>query len=93
MAKVIERAREGYDAEYVVFGKVYKWRPERVVVECVCGERVALTSSYTACEECGADHTGIVREDLSDRPSQGDEDIHPWRYDDLEDREGDGLPY
>ncbi len=93
MAKVIERARAGYEAEYVVFGKVYKWRPERVVVECVCGERVALTPSYTACEECGADHTGIVRKDLSGRPSQGDEDIHPWRYDDLEDGENEGLPY
>ncbi len=94
MAKVIERARAGYDAEYVVFGKVYKWRPERVVVECVCGERVALTPSYTVCEECGEDHTEIVREALSEGcPSQGDKDIHPWRYDGLEDHEDDGLPY
>lgn len=92
MAKVIERARAGYEVEDVEYGKVYSWRPESVVVECGCGEKASLTPFETTCEECGAEHMGLVREDLSDRQSQGDEDVHPWRY--TEDGEDDAtLPY
>jgi hypothetical protein len=48
--------------------------------------------NQTVCEECGAEHTRLVREDLSDRQPQDDEDIHPWRYtEDGEDNET--LPY
>jgi hypothetical protein len=48
--------------------------------------------NQTVCEECEADHTRLVREDLSDRQPQDDEDIHPWRYtEDGEDNET--LPY
>ncbi len=62
------------------------------MVECGCGEEASLTHSETACEECGAEHTGLVREDLSERQPQGDEDVHPWRY--TEDDEDNGaLPY
>lgn len=80
MAKVIERVRARYDVQEVEMGEVYTWRPESVVVECGCGEETSLTYSETACEECGAEHTGLVREDLSDRPPQGDEEVRPWRY-------------
>lgn len=93
MAKVIERTRAGYDVEDVEFGKVYSWRPGSVVVECGCGEKASLTPSETACEECGTEHTRLVREELSDLSPQGDEDMHPWRYDELEDREDYRLPY
>ena len=55
----------------------------------MCGEETALTPSETACEECGAEHTGLVREDLSDRQPQGDEDVHPWRYSE----DDEALPY
>ena len=92
MAKITERARAGYDVEEVEYGKVYRWQPETVVVECGCGEEASLTSSETDCEECGAEHTRLVREDLSERQPQGDEDMHPWRY--MEDHEDNGaLPY
>ena len=92
MAKITDRARAGYEVEEVAYGKIYSWRPESVVVECECGEETTLTPSATACEECGTEHTGIVREDLSDRKTQGDEDVHPWRY--TEDDEDNGaLPY
>ena len=92
MAKIIERARARYDVEDVEHGTVYRWKPESVMVECGCGEKTILTHSETACEECGAEHTGLVREDLSYRQSQDDEDVHPWRY--SEDREDDTvLPY
>ena len=80
MAKITDRARAGYEVEDVEYGKVYRWQPEAVVVECGCGEEASLTHSETVCEECGAEHKGIVREDLSDRQPQGDEDVHPWRY-------------
>jgi hypothetical protein len=89
VAKIIERARAGYEVEEAEYGKVYKWQPETVVVECGCGEETALTPSETACEECGAEHTRLVREDLSDRRPQGDEDVHPWRYSE----DDEALPY
>ena len=89
VAKVIERARAGYEVEEVEYGKIYRWQPETVVVECTCGEEASLTHSEPACEECGAEHTGLVREDLSDRQPQGDERVHPWRYSD----DDEGLPY
>lgn len=92
VAKVIERVRARYDVQEVEMGEVYTWRPERVVVECGCGEKTSLTHSETACEECGMEHTGLVREDSSDRQPQDDEAVHPWRY--TEDNEDDdGLPY
>ncbi len=92
MAKITERVRARYDAQEVDFGTVYKWRPESVVVECGCGEETNLTHSETTCEECGSEHTELVREDLSDRQSQGDENVRPWRY--SGDGEEDGaLPY
>ena len=91
VAKIIERARAGYAVEDVEYGKVYKWQPETVVVECGCGEETALTPSDAACEKCGAEHTRLVPEDLSDRQPQGDENVHPWRY--AEDEDDRALPY
>ena len=92
MAKIVERARARYEVEEVEYGKVYRWQPETVVVECGCGEEASLTSSETACKECGAEHTRLVRENMPDLQSQNDEDVHPWRY--TEAGEGNGaLPY
>jgi hypothetical protein len=93
VAKIVERARAGYEVEEVEYGKVYSWRPESIVVECECGEETALTQSETACEECGAEHSGIVREDLADRQPQGDEDVHPWRYYSGDGEDDRALPY
>jgi hypothetical protein len=56
VAKVIERTRARYEVEDVEYGKVYRWKPESVVVECGCGEKTSLTHLETACEECGAEH-------------------------------------
>jgi hypothetical protein len=88
----VERTRAGYEVEDVEYGKVYKWQPETLVVQCGCGEEASLTHLETACEECGAEHTGIVRENTSDLQPQGDEDLHPWRH--SGEGEDDGaLPY
>src|SRR5829696_8525361 len=90
VAKVIERARAGYEVEEVEYGKIYTWQPETVVVECGgCGEEANLTHSEPACEECGIEHTELVWEDLSDRQQQDDESVHPWRY--WDDDEDDGV--
>lgn len=93
MAKVVEREHAHYDVQEVEFGKVYQWRPNSILIECECGEMVTLTASKLLCEECGAEHTKIVREDLIDRRLRGDEEVHPWRY--SEDREDDDsvLPH
>ena len=85
---VIERAEGRYEVQDVEFGRVYKWRPERIVVECGCGERATLTACETACR-CGADHAMVVREEMVGCCE--DETLHPWRY--AGDREDTGIPY
>ncbi len=92
VAKVIERVRARYEIEDVKHGKVYKWQPETVVVECTCGEKMSLTDSETTCKECAAEHIGLVRENVPDLQPQGDEDIHPWRYTN-DDEDNGALPY
>jgi hypothetical protein len=88
--KVVDRVEAHYDVQAVEFGRVYKWRPESVLIECECGERLSLSTSVTSCGACGADHTVVVQEELTDR-LQKDEVLHPWRY--TRDRQEDGgLP-
>jgi hypothetical protein len=78
MAKVIERARARYEVEDVEYGKVYRWKPESLLVECECGEMVTLTHSETTCEKCGAEHAAIVGEAL--HAGLQDTGDRPWRY-------------
>lgn len=87
--KTVERTEGHYEAQEVEFGKVYRWCPESVVVECDCGERVILTLSMATCR-CGADHTAVVREGLTVRRPE-DATLHPWRY--ARDHEESGLPF
>jgi hypothetical protein len=88
--QVMERIAGRYDVEEVEFGRVYRWRPESIVVECFCGERLSLTSSATVCSECGADHAIAVQESLPTRQPGRDKVEHPWRY--WNSSEGTGLP-
>jgi hypothetical protein len=46
------------------------------VIECDCGERLALTASKSGCR-CGSDHAILVREELLTRP-MADGTSHPW---------------
>jgi hypothetical protein len=92
LAKVIECAKARYEVQDVEFGKVYKWRPEHIVVECQCGQRLSLTASATSCVECGTDNVLAVKEASADG-HQSDQTLHPWRYSYSEGREEDGsLP-
>jgi hypothetical protein len=66
--QVIERVAEHYDTQEVDFGRIYRWCPECVVVECKCGKRKTLTrtdliKAKPACE-CGTDNTASVREEV-----------------------------
>ncbi len=90
MMAIVERTQGHYDVQEVEFGRVYRWCPERVVVDCTCGQRLILTSSTTTCRRCGADHATSIREVSAAEPL-GDEDIHPWRY--AEDHADSGLPF
>jgi len=88
-AKVIEHIGGYYEAQEVPFGVIYQWRPRSLLIECGCGERLALTCFLSICSECGADHAAVVQEELAGHCSE-DEALHPWRY--TGEREEFGLP-
>jgi ribosomal protein S27AE len=83
MAKVIKRLEAHYEVQDLEMGKVYRWRPESIVVECEeCGKILTLTLSKSACGKCGADHTAFFEEEgLEARPEVEDKEelYHPWR--------------
>jgi hypothetical protein len=92
VAKVIERLEACYEVQEVDFGKVYKWCPECIVVECECGQGLSFTTFTTSCVECGRDHGLVVKEASTDNRHQSDQTLHPWRYYSSEGREDAGLP-
>jgi ribosomal protein L37E len=93
VAKVIERVEARYEVQDVEMGKVYKWRPERIVLECRCGHRLSLNASKTSCAECGTDYEQAVKEASADG-HQNDQTLHPWRYSSCSEGREDGrLPF
>ncbi len=93
-ARVVERVEGCYEAQEVPLGVVYRWCPERLVIECSCGENTTLTGSRTICVGCSTQHAVIVQEWLGAGQLEADEKLdkylHPWRY--AGNREGLGLP-
>lgn len=79
MATVIEHTGGRYDIQATEFGRCYRWVPDRVVVDCDCGEKATLTRSATTCECCGADHSSALSRELA-ACRREDEILHPWRY-------------
>ncbi len=84
--KIVERIPAHYETREVEdLGRVYRWCPEQVVVECdACGRRMAfkrsnLIISIVSCE-CGERCTESIREELIVERLAQDERIHPWRY-------------
>jgi len=85
--KIIERIPAHYEVEEVEdLGRVYRWCPEQVVLECGgCStrrtfKRSALLASVVNCE-CGERCSANVREQLIiEKLAEEDEHIHPWRY-------------
>ena len=71
--KVIERTEGRYESHEEYQGVAYVWRPRRVVVECECGERVALNATTeSTCWCCGENHADLIEEEepTSRRPSE-----------------------
>jgi hypothetical protein len=64
VAKVIERLNAHYEVQDVPMGKVYRWCPERVLVECDCGETPTLAASATICGKCGEDYALLIQEEV-----------------------------
>jgi hypothetical protein len=89
--KIVDYTAGHYEVQDVEFGTVYKWLPKSILLECECGEMTTLIVSKTTCEECGAEHAGLVREDLANH-QLGDEDLHPWRSSEIHTAAA-GLPY
>ena len=77
MVKVVECIGARYELQDVQMGKVYKWCPAIVTVQCGCGETLTYSSSRTTCFRCGADHTDVLAEVLGIH--EEDEGHSPWR--------------
>jgi DNA-directed RNA polymerase subunit RPC12/RpoP len=98
MVKIIERIPAHYETQEVVqdLGRVYRWCPEQVVLECgACGtrktfERSTLITTLVRCEECGSRCSARVREELVLEKLAEEEYIHPWRY--WRTKENAGIP-
>jgi hypothetical protein len=91
MLTTIERTKGHYEVQEVGFGRVYRWCPERLKVECECGERLALSaSSSPICPRCGTQHKAAVQEGITAGRLE-DQALHPWRYD-VRNLDGAGLP-
>jgi hypothetical protein len=93
--KIVERIPAHYAVEeQSELGRVYKWCPERVVVECEARgkkttfNRSSLITSIVSCE-CGARSTAHIRTELVDE-LLSDQVAHPWRY--WRSREESGIP-
>ena len=92
MLSTIERTEGHYDIQKVDFGRVYRWCPEYVKIDCECGERLALTaSSSLICLRCGTNHKAAIREEVTARQLE-DQALHPWRYE-VRNLEDTALPY
>ena len=77
--RVIEREKEHYEVVEVPYGKVYSWRPERIIFECDCGETLQWEAPVTVCR-CGARYSDVTRREES-RPEPVDEEtLHPWQH-------------
>ncbi len=94
--RITQRTKGHYETQDVEYGKVYKWHPESVMIECEeCGNRSthprsALIGSLITCE-CGKDHTARIREELVFQVLDEYEDPYHWR--DWHPSKGAGIPF
>ncbi len=96
--QLIERVAEHYEVQEVEFGRVYKWCPESVVVECKCGKRAnhkradLISREVSACV-CGKDDLARIRTEVVLELVDEDYEAthHPWRY--WHPPAGSGIPF
>ena len=72
--RVIEHESGHYEVREVPYGKVYDWRPDRVVFECDCGETNVSFGPAIVCS-CETVHNDVSRE------GRQEESPHPWLED------------
>jgi hypothetical protein len=83
MTKIIVRTEGHYEVHETPFSRAYEWFPAGVILECECGEKLALTGSSTiaTCRQCGAEHSDVTH-DIQEREGRlPREATHPWYYD------------
>jgi hypothetical protein len=98
VAKVIERAQARYEVQEVEYGRVYRWCPETIVVECDCGkrsifERSELIASEARCGQCDKKPSSGIREEVVIQLLDEDYEAtnFPWRY--WHTTKDTGIPY
>ena len=96
--RIIERLAEHYEAQEVEYGRVYKWYPETIVIECDCGtrsifERSELVASEASCGQCAKGILSDIREGLVVQLLEENNEArhHPWRYWDT--TKDSGIPF
>jgi hypothetical protein len=83
MTKIIVRTEGHYEVHETPFSRAYEWYPACVILECDCGEKLALTCSSTVatCSQCGAEHSDVIH-DIKEREGRlPQKATHPWYYD------------
>ena len=83
MTKIIVCTEGHYEVHETPFSRAYDWYPACVILECECGEKLALTGSSTAaaCRQCDANHSSVLQ-DIQEREGRlQHETTHPWYYD------------
>ena len=83
MPQIIESIEAHYSTLEVPFGRVYKWHPEYIIIECDCGQKLLITgtSNIPTCPQCGVDYGALVHDIRCRERQVRDEDEHPWYYD------------
>jgi hypothetical protein len=83
MTKIIVQVKGHYEVHETPFSRAYDWYPACVVLECDCGEKLALTGSSTvaACRQCGVNHSSVFQEIQAREGRLQHETTHPWYYD------------
>jgi hypothetical protein len=82
MTKIVVRTEGHYEVHETPFSRAYDWYPASVILECDCGEKLALTDSSTdsACL-CGVNHSSVIQDIQEREGGLPHETTHPWYYD------------
>jgi hypothetical protein len=82
MMRVAKDTEAHYETYEVPFGRSYKWHPEKMTIECECGEKLTIagTSRGASCR-CGADYATLIQDIQRREENLQDDEIHPWHHD------------
>src|SRR5215216_1338107 len=91
--KIIERVEAHYETLEVPLGRIYQWHQAHLTLECECGEILSFsgTSAIITCWRCGAAYGALVNDIHYREEHLGDEDVHPWGYNDVTEGWGDDV--